>query len=322
MKLSNFSDVTTAASSLSVALFISFNVHSLLLITKFDFKPSYQTDTKLDIVLVQTKTDKAPKDAKFIGQANQDGGGNDNEEERAKTPTRAPFHALETNVVTTPFPFQHMAQAQAEQLQLITTQESPLQIQNKQPQSDIKTKTQTNGEDLHNTPNIPMNESDFFKNQRSMIASIQSDSDEKYQEFKNRPPHKIISAKTKEVHHAKYMNDWIKKVEQIALTQKPPKGLKKKLKGSLIVKVSFRSDGTLYGIEILQSSKNPILDDYTLQIARLATPFRPFEKDKKILEELGPNGILEIVRTWKWNLNPQPSENTEQNPLKLDNDDL
>jgi periplasmic protein TonB len=318
MKSSTFSDLTTAASSLSVALFMSFSLHSLLLTTKFDFKPSYQTDTKLDIVLVQTKTDKVPKDAKFIGQANQDGGGIDNEEERAKTPVKAPFHAFETNVVTTPFPFQQMAQSQFEQLQIITVRESTFKIQNKQFQDDVKTKVQTTGEDLQNTPDVPMNESDFFKNQRSMIASIQSDSDEKYQEFKNRPPHKIIGAKTKEVHHAKYMNDWTKKVEQIALTQKPPKELKKKLKGSLIVKVSFRSDGTLYGIEILQSSKNPILDDYTLQIARLATPFRPFEKDKKILEELGANGILEIVRTWKWNLNPQSSENPS---LKLDSND-
>ena len=88
--------------------------------------------------------------------------------------------------------------------------------------------------------------------------------------------------------------------------------MKKKLKGSLIVKVSFRSDGTLYGIEILQSSKNNVLDDYTLQIARLSTPFKPFEKEKKILEELGQHGILEIVRTWKWNLNPQPSNNDSE----------
>jgi len=319
MKQLTFYDITTAAGSLSVALFFSFTLHSLFLTTKFEYKPSFQTDTKLDIVLVQTKTDKTPKDAKFIGQANQDGGGIDNEEERAKTPVRAPFHAFETNVVTTPFPFQQMAQSQSEQSQIITTNDSEFKIKQQQNQNDINAKIQTTGEDLQNTPDVPMNESDFFKNQRTMIASIQSDSDEKYQEFKNRPPHKIIGAKTKEVHHAKYMNEWIKKVERIAISQKPPKALKKRLKGSLIVKVSFRSDGTLYGIEILQSSKNNVLDDYTLQIARLSTPFKPFEKEKKILEELGQHGILEIVRTWKWNLNPQPSNNdSEESTLSVE----
>lgn len=321
MKQLTFYNITTAAGSLSVALFFSFTLHSLFLTTKFEYKPSYQTDTKLDIVLVQTKTDKAPKDAKFIGQANQDGGGIDKEEERAKTPVRAPFHAFETNVVTTPFPFQQMAQSQIEQSQIVTTQDSTFKIKQQQNQEDILSKPQTTGEDLQNTPDVPINESDFFKNQRSMIASIQSDSDEKYQEFKNRPPHKIIGSKTKGTPFAKYIDEWIKKVERVAINQKPPKELKKKLKGSLIVKVSFRADGTLYGIEILQSSKNPILDDYTLQVARMATPFKSFEKDKKVLDELGQNGVLEIVRTWKWNLNPQTSENVEKSTLKLDNND-
>jgi protein TonB len=319
MKQLTFYDVTTAAGSLSVALFFSFTLHSLFLTTKFEYAPSYQTDTKLDIVLVQTKTDKAPKDAKFIGQANQDGGGIDSEEERAKTPVRAPFHSFETNVVTTPFPFQQSMQPQTEHSQYITTNDSSFKIKQQQNQNDINTKSQTTGEDLQNTPDVPINDSEFVKNARTMLASTQSDSDEKYQEFKNRPPHKIIGAKTKEVHHAKYMNEWIKKVERIAISQKPPAALKKKLKGSLVVKVSFRSDGTLFGIEILQSSKNNVLDDYTLQIARLATPFKPFEKDKKILEELGQNGILDIVRTWKWNLSPQPLNNdSEENTLSVE----
>jgi len=319
MKQLTFYNITTAAGSLSVALFFSFTLHSLFLTTKFEYKPTYQTDTKLDIVLVQTKTDKAPKNAKSIGQANQDGGGIDNEEERAKTPVRAPFHALETNVVTTPFPFQQAMQPQTDHSQYITINSAPFKIKQQQHQNDINTQAKTTGEDLQTTPDVPMNESEFIKNARTTIASVQTDIDEEYREFKNRPPHKIIGSKTKEVHHAKYMSEWIKKVERIAMSQKPPKELKKKLKGSLIVKVSFRSDGTLYGIEILQSSKNNVLDDYTLQIARLSMPFKPFEKDKKILEELGQNGILDIVRTWKWNLSPHTlSNNSEENALTVE----
>jgi periplasmic protein TonB len=321
MKQLVFQDIATTVGSLSIALFLSFTLHSLLLTAKFEPKPSYQTNTKLEIVLVQTKTNKAPKDAKFISQANQDGGGIDHEEERAKTPVRAPFHALETNIVTSPFPFQQQTQSQTEQLQVITINESLFEIKNKQNQQDMHIKTQTTGEDLQNTPNLPMTESDFLKNQRSTIASIQSDSDEKYQEFKNRPPHKIVGSKTKGTPYAKYIDEWIRKVERVAMTQKPPKELKKKLKGSLIVKVSFRSDGTLFEIEILQSSHNLTLDDYTLQVARMATPFKPFDKDKKMLEELGQHGILEIVRTWKWNLSPQTSNKPEEHSLKLDNND-
>lgn len=319
MKQDLLNNITTAVGSLSVALFFSFMLHSLFLTTKFEYKPSYQTDTKLDIVLVQTKTDKPPKNAKSIGQANQDGGGIDNEEERAKTPVRAPFHSFETNVVTTPLPFQQAMQPQIEHSQYITINNSSFKIKQQQNQNDINTKAKTTGEDLQNTPDLPMNESEFIKNARTTIASVQTDIDEEYREFKNRPPHKIIGSKTKEVHHAKYMSEWIKKVERIAMSQKPPQALKKKLKGSLIVKVSFRSDGTLYNIEILQSSKNNLLDDYTLQIARLSTPFKPFEKDKKILEELGQNGILDIVRTWKWNLSPHTLDsNSEENALTVE----
>ncbi|MEY3221048.1 MAG: hypothetical protein RIT27_2405 [Pseudomonadota bacterium] len=318
MKLDLFYDLTTAVGSISVGLFFSLTLHSLLLTTTFEHKPSYQVDTKLDIVLVQTKTDKKPQDAKFIGQANQDGGGIETEEQRAKTPVLAPFHSFETNVVTTPLPPQQAAHVQSEQLQQITVKESTLQIQQQTRKEDVDTTLKTTGEDLQTTPDLPLNESEFIKNARTTIASVQTDIDEEYREFKNRPPHKIIGAKTKEVHHAKYMNEWIKKVERIAIAHKPPKELKKKLKGTLIVKVSFRSDGTLYGIEILQSSKNSFLDEYTLQVARLSTPFKPFEKDQKIMDELGKNGILEIVRTWKWNLSPTVSNTHEQNTLKVE----
>jgi len=318
MKLDLFHDITTTIGSISVGLFFSFILHSLLLSTTFEQKPSYQVDTKLDIVLVQTKTDKKPQDAKFIGQANQDGGGIETEEQRAKTPVLAPFHSFETNVVTTPLPPQQAAQLQSEKSQVLTVNESTLQTLQQKHQEDIDTQPKTTGEDLQTTPDLPLNESEFIKNARTTIASVQTDIDEEYREFKNRPPHKIIGAKTKEVSHAKYMSEWIKKVERIAMSQKPPKELKKKLKGTLIVKVAFRSDGTLYGIEILQSSKNSFLDQYTLQVARLSTPFKPFEKEKKIMDELGKNGILEIVRTWKWNLSPTISNHHEEDTLRLE----
>jgi TonB family protein len=163
-----------------------------------------------------------------------------------------------------------------------------------------------------NTPDLPINESEFVKNVRTMIASKNADFEEKYQELKNRPNHKFIGVKTKESHYSKYMDDWVKKIRQIGANQKPPKALKKKLKGSLIVQISFRPDGTLYGIEILESSKNSALDEYTLQVARMSAPFKPFEKDKKIFEELGKNGILNIVRRWNWDLSAYlPNEQNE-----------
>jgi periplasmic protein TonB len=148
MKQDLLNNITTAVGSLSVALFFSFTLHSLFLTTKFEYKPSYQTDTKLDIVLVQTKTDKAPKNAKFIGQANQDGGGIDNEEERAKTPVRAPFHSSETNVVTTPLPPQQAMQPQTDQSQYVTVNDSTFKIKQQQNQHDINTQAKTTGEDL------------------------------------------------------------------------------------------------------------------------------------------------------------------------------
>lgn len=316
MKQDLFNDLTTAAGSLSVALFFSFMLHSLFLTTKFEYTPSYQTDTKLDIVLVQTKTDKAPKDAKFIGQANQDGGGIDNEEERAKTPVRAPFHSSETNVVTTPFPFQQAMQPQTEHSQHITINDSSFKIKQQQNQNDVNTQSQTIGADLQNTPDMPINESEFVKNTKPTITSRYADFEEKYQEFKNRPNHKFIGIKTKEVIYSNYMNAWIKKVERIAMSQKPPKALKKKLKGNVDVTISFRYDGTLYDIKITEGSKNSVLDDYTLQIARMSVPFKPF--DKKILEELGQHGVVNIVRTWKWDTSAYISNNSEETVLTIE----
>lgn len=63
--------------------------------------PRFET---LDIVLVQTRSEEAPPEAQFLAQANQLGGGEDEETQRPSSPLYAPLPAAVAAVPTAPMP--------------------------------------------------------------------------------------------------------------------------------------------------------------------------------------------------------------------------
>jgi protein TonB len=131
---------------------------------------------------------------------------------------------------------------------------------------------------------------------RDTVASIQADLDEDYRRFQNRPPHKYISARTRASHYAQYMDAWRQKVERIGELNFPDAARRAKLSGTLIMDLALNANGTINYVEIAESSGSSVLDDAAVRIARLGAPYLPFGKD--IIEEIGENGILHIIRTW------------------------
>lgn len=291
--------VETPTDRLTITLFVAFVLHLFVLFgVSVDFERSAkQINTKLDIVLVQTKTAEPPDDAKYLAQANQDGGGEHNEEVRAATPTRAEFPAPAPELTSAYVPPQLAAAEQPEVLQLLTAEQSQLKIDTSKHQEDSH--LEESGQDLQTTLlTQQQNKADLILAARNTVASIQADLDDSYRRFKDRPPHKYINARTKASHYASYMDAWRLKVEGLGVAHYPKQARERNWSGSLIMDLALNANGTIFGVEILETSGHSVLDDAAIQIARLGAPYQPFSEEIK--KELGANGVLHIIRTWRF----------------------
>ncbi len=301
IQLHTLPQLDTPADRLTVTLFIAFVIHLFVLFgMAFEFeRTGQQFNTKLDIVLVQTQTEEEPEDAKYLAQANQEGGGDHEEEVRASTPTRAEFPAPVPELTSTYVPPQLAAAEQQAIEQQITAQHAPEKIHQQSHQEDIKTQLDETGEDLQTTPITPeQNKADLILSARNTVASIQADLDDSYRRFKDRPPHKYINARTKASHYASYMDAWRVAIEDLGTENYPKQARQRDLSGSLILDLALNADGTIFGVKVLETSGHHVLDDAAVHIARLGAPYQPFSE--AIKEELGSNGVLHIIRTWRF----------------------
>jgi len=301
IQLQTLPHVETPTDRLAVTLFVAFVVHLFVVFgIAFDFERSAkQINTKLDIVLVQTKTDEKPEDAKYLAQANQEGGGEHEEEVRASTPTRAEFPAPMPELTSTYVPPQLAAAEQQEVVQQITAKHSSEKINQQKHQEDIQTTLEETGKDLQTTLlTQQQNKTDLILSARNTVASIQADLDDSYRRFKDRPPHKYINARTKASHYASYMDAWRIKVENLGTEHYPEQARERNWSGSLIMDLALNANGTIFGVKILETSGHSVLDDAAIRIARLGAPYHPFSE--AIKKELGTNGVLHIIRTWRF----------------------
>ena len=92
-----------------------------------------------------------------------------------------------------------------------------------------------------------------------------------------------------------YEAAWQTKVEHIGNLNYPEAARDQGLSGSLTVAVAIRPDGSLYSVQILKSSGNPIIDEGAIKIVRLSAPFAPLPQD--LLSDMD---ILVITRSWRF----------------------
>ena len=92
-----------------------------------------------------------------------------------------------------------------------------------------------------------------------------------------------------------YEEAWQAKVEHIGNLNYPEAARDQGLSGSLNVAVAIRPDGSLYSVQILKSSGNPIIDEGAIKIVRLSAPFAPLPQD--LLSDID---ILVITRSWRF----------------------
>ena len=265
------------------ALGISLSLHAVLLSLHFKFPEASRAfqEKALDIILVNARSARKPTDAQALAQVNLDGGGNSEQERRAKTPLPpSPRQQSGTD----------LEQAQKRVKTLETKQRRLLE----QTRSKRLVPSAHESEAAPQPAPVaePMPSGRDLMQGALEMARLQGEIARQTDEYNKRPRVKSLGTRAEEYRFAQYMEDWRIKVERIG-TLNYPEAARGKLSGSLMMTVRIRSDGSVERVEIDRTSGHRVLDEAARRIVRMAEPFAAFSAD--IRRDFD---VLEITRTW------------------------
>lgn len=268
-------------SPLARALLVSFVVHVFLLFgLSFVFPDAGKVirEKALDIILVNAKSSRKPSDAQALAQASLDGGGNTDENRRAKTPLP---------VTSRDAPGEDLQQMQRRVRELEAMQQRMLtQAKNLRNVASAKTV------DEQPKPVTAVSGLDLAESARAM-ARLEGEISRETEEYNRRPRKKFVGARAEEYGLAVYLDAWRNKIERIG-TLNYPEAARGKLYGNVVLYVELKAeDGSIYNAEISRSSGHKILDQAALSILRMSAPFGPIPQ-----QALGGASVLSFARTW------------------------
>lgn len=265
----------------AVALGVSLGVHALIISVHFGLPAAAKIfrERPLDVVLVNAKTQRKPQKADVLAQANIDGGGNTDENRRAKTPLPASKHQIVGD---------KLESAQQRVFQLEQRQRD-LMAQLRREAPTINSGKTKDAQPQETPPTVSGR--DLADNAIAM-ARLQAEIDRNLDAYNKRPRRAFVGARAAEYRFAQYVEDWRLKVERIGTLNYPP-AARGKLYGNLIMTVIVRADGSVEGVEVNRSSGHPVLDEAAKRIVRMAAPFSAFPAAIR-----RDTDIIEITRTW------------------------
>jgi protein TonB len=256
-------------------------VHGVILLgvgfTREDPAPVVPT---LDVILTQTRTLQPPKQADFLAQANQQGGGDKDFAQRPGEPQLADVPKPDPGIAPRPMQAQNPPPQPDAVQRLITTTRATQNVaapQEAQPVSQLPLPT---GRDL--------------TEQDLEMARLTAELQRTQQLYAKRPRKKFFSASTQEYEYAAYMRAYVARLERVGTLNFPDEARRRNLSGSVVLTVEIHRDGSLGSVDIIQSSGIPVLDQAAVQTVRLAVPFAelPHTKDDP--------DILNITRTFRF----------------------
>jgi len=281
------------ADRLGFTLFLAAALHAALILgLGFSLAEPSQISKTLEITLSTFKSEEQPKEADFLAQDNQQGSGTLEHKAAPTTTEQAMFQDTQVKRVTPPATPQPPAERQEAPKAAVAT---------RAPQQQ---KTPVKREEAKPTPPAPPAPVFDSAQLSSEIASLEAELAQDIQQYAKRPKiHRLNAASTMRDKGAWYKDEWRKKVERIGNLNYPDDARRKQIYGSLRLLVSINRDGTLYEVQVLESSGQQTLDQAALRIVRLAAPFAPFTGDLADVDR------LEIIRTWRFERGDRLSSN-------------
>jgi protein TonB len=266
--------------NLTLAIGASLLLHAVLLTIRFtppDFVDKMR-ERALDVILVNSKSKSRPDKAQAKAQTNLDGGGNTDEDRRARTPlppspnTREGRELIEAQ--------RRVVELEAQQQQMLT------RLKSEQSVNTDKTR-------LSPTPAPePLRSGADLASSALAIARIEGQISRQIEEYNQRPRKKFIGARVEEYRFAQYVEDWRQKIERIGNLNYPD-AARGRLYGSLVLTVIIKANGDLERVEVSRSSGKSLLDDAARRIVQMASPYAAFPDAIR-----RDTDVLEITRTW------------------------
>ena len=284
----HLAEPTKQGTRIALAMLASAAVHGMVLSTQFvQVNPRLFEDPNLpmEVVLVNAKTAETPLNPDALAQVNLAGGGNTDEDRRLKSPLPASSKsqtgheeaALQARV----------ADLERQAKSLLSQLEPNGQIQN-QPLSAPPTPVQPT-----------LDTSDLNQQAREM-ANLQARISQQWDDYQKRPKRAFVGANVKEYAFARYVEDWITKVERVGNVNYPEAARRQGIYGSLKLTVSIYANGRIEAVEVDRSSGSKVLDAAAIKIVELAAPYAVFPDDMRKKAD-----ILSITRTWTFTRSDQ-----------------
>lgn len=257
-------------------------LHAVLLSVHFKFPDALRwqsANPALDVILVNAKSAQRPGRADALAQANLEGGGDTDQERRAKTPLP---------LIDPRAPGRDLAQAQRRVKQL-EAQQRKLLAQSRQSSARVPAEAASRAR----TEEAPPQPSGRELADLSLAAMrLQAQIDRQLEAYQKRPRKKFIGASAVEYRFAQYEEDWRHKVERVG-TVNYPAAARGKHYGNLRMTVTLRADGNVESVELDRSSGLKVLDDAAFRIVRMASPYAAFPAQIR-----RDTDQLVITRTW------------------------
>lgn len=266
--------------NLTLAIGASLLFHALLLAVRFT-PPDFIDRTReraLDVILVNSKSKSRPDKAQAKAQANLDGGGNVDEDRRARTPLPPSVRTKEGDRLIEAT--RRVAELEAQ------TRAQMLRLKSERAVSAEKSKI-----DPLPAPEPNLSGADLASGALA-IARLEGQIARQMEEYNKRPRKKFIGARVEEYRFAQYVEDWRQKIERIGNLNYPA-AAKGRLYGSLVLTVVIKANGDLERVEVNRSSGQRLLDDAARRIVQMAAPYAAFPESIR-----RDTDLLEITRTW------------------------
>jgi len=263
---------------LTIGAMVSASLHLALLNVHF-IQPTPASlaplDSRMEVILVNAKTDKKPVNPDVVAQHNMEAGG-DRDEGRATSPVKATNKVEDGDALVRKK--RKVADLEETQRQLMAMAGSPTTFLDRQ--KNKKKSTTDSGTDSEDI--------------QFVIQRMQAEIAKNLSDYNKRPRRLTYGVNAVGASYARYVTDWAARIEEIG-TDRYPKTARGKVYDSMIIMVEIKSDGHVGDIQIKKKSRHAVLNRAIKEIVFAGAPYERFT------EQMAAEGdILQIVRTWRF----------------------
>ena len=266
---------------LGATMTLSLLVHGLLILgVGFALDSAAPVMPTLDVILTETSSALTPKQADFLAQASNQGGGEHEKSTRPRDNQSGPVPQADPGVAPRELRAQSPTPQPAPQARVVSSARG------------TSTTATARATPTPSEQALPAGPEKIERDMR--MARLAAEIHLRSERYAKRPKRKFVSASTQEYAWAGYLREWVDRVERVGNLNYPDEARRRRLQGQVVISVAIRRNGTIERADIVQSSGISLLDSSALRIARLAEPYPPLPKTDE-----SPD-ILHVTRTWQF----------------------